>query len=170
MKEVAAMSQASKPRKKRWPGALGKPIEGMPKAFIDLRAQQTSSAMAEEEEKQRIEQERIVKLLLLADHYRIRVEASPGFLLALLRELAIDVVDGFKVVEFGTSTRPGAPSRWKSGEGALFLAEVEARPDGQSLEEALEEIRKLAPKRYGQHSLATLKTRYYEVLRSKNKN
>jgi hypothetical protein len=158
------MSQASKPKKKNWPGPLGEPIEKMPKAVIELRARETSLGAANQEEEQRVDWERYRKLLLLAEHYEISGEPTPSFWFQLATALASEFVPGFAIIEMGTGPSRGRKATWSGTEGTLFFKEIEAiKSDGLSLIEALKRIRQLDPLRYGDVPLSTLKSRYHEV-------
>lgn len=96
--------------------------------------------------------------------FSIHEPQSARFWYQLARALAIETVDGFKVVKMGAIVGPGKPSQWSHGDGIAFIQEVEVlKEGGLSVVEALRELRKLAPSRYAQLSLKTLENRYYQA-------
>lgn len=152
--------------KAKWLGPLGKRIEPNrwpvldPIWKVDLRAI----------EEDRIFRERIEKLPLLLDHFKIaRVahaeQISGGDLLKLALALAIDFVEGFKLAKKPRPKRGPKGPNWKGADGEALVSEVQAlvAHNQISINKAIQMIIELAPERYGDYPPEDLKNRYYEA-------
>ncbi len=157
------MSQASKPKKRKWPGELGRPIDPIPPVIARLLRPDLNPAEIEGWIRDEIERERYVKLRAALRHYGIPDEKPRSFI-ELAKRLATELMDGFKLA--ADVPKPvGKPGRWTGAAGIQLIAEVTAimGRDKCGAAEAVDILSEADPVRYPPGKRKTILNHFYRI-------
>jgi hypothetical protein len=110
----------------------------------------------------------IDKLFLLAQHFRIDLRASNGWIMLAYR-IGSAHVPGMQVV-YGTPPRRGRRRTWKAGLGVELVEAVQAsRRGNEPLRNTISTLRKAYPKTWGIFTQQNLEARHRDERRSQRK-